>query len=106
MTDIAGTLWRADAADRADGHLRHRGSLDADGPIAGAALTVERHVDAERAQEGLCAAQSAGQSARIPWPAGGPAVNRGPSALSTELQQGRGGPRPGSALEHHFANPS
>ena len=86
----------ADAADGADGTFESR--ANAYHPAAFAALTAERDVDAQRPQERLRPAQSAGERAR----AFGPAVpgNAVTAATGARTQEIGGATCPRAALGH------
>ena len=82
----------ADAADGTDGTVVSR--ANADHPAAGAALTAERNVDAQRPQERLRPAQSTGECARAFRPAGAAIRTTVPAATGADPQEVDGGPRP------------
>ena len=90
-----------DAADGTDGFAH---DTNPDDPVAGAALTSEGDVDAERPQERLRPAQLAGELAGAFGPAGVAIETTLAAATGAHPQQVGGGPAPGAALGHDLAN--
>jgi hypothetical protein len=103
LAGVVGRLRRRSIlADSADGAFRAR--IHPDDPASGAALTTKGNLDAQGAQEGLSAPQSAGQRPGILGPAGAVPPHSVPAVIGAGPQQVGGAARPGAVLGHQLAH--